>query len=45
MAKLKETASVAQLESFCNFSTSRGYSLQPAQPLEVSFLNVVTVVS
>ena len=43
MAKLKETASVAQLESSCNFSTSSGYNLQP-QVLEVAFLKLVTVV-
>ena len=43
MAKFKETASVAQLESSCNFSTSSGYNLQP-QVLEVAFLKLVTVV-
>ena len=43
MAKLKQTASVAQLESSCNFSTSSGYNLQP-QVLEVAFLKLVTVV-
>ena len=43
MAKLKEMASVAELESSCNFSTSPGYNLQP-QVLEVAFLKLVTFV-